>query len=81
MAGKTKTKALCALAKWLAVRPRGAASRLAREAGLSIPTVLKAKKGLPVSGDTARVISEATGGEVAASDILTVKVGRERFAA
>jgi hypothetical protein len=68
-----------ALAEWLTRQPRGTLARLVRKTGLSGPTVDRAKRGLPVSPDTARLLSEATRGEVLATSIPQVKAGRERF--
>lgn len=55
-------------------------SKLARKTGLSFGTIDRAKRGIAVFPDTARLISRATRGEVPVRDIPQVKAGKRRFA-
>lgn len=59
-----------ALARWLEARGHGAVEALARAAGVSRPTILRAREGFPPRVSIARDISEATNGEVSVADLL-----------
>lgn len=59
-----------ALARWLDAQGRGAVEALARAAGVSRPTILKARDGIPPRISLARDISAATDGEVSVADLL-----------
>jgi DNA-binding transcriptional regulator YdaS (Cro superfamily) len=48
---------------------------LARRTGLSFMTIDRAKKGFPVHAETARLISQATRGQVLVREILQVRIG------
>jgi hypothetical protein len=58
------------LADWVKKQGRGAISRLMRETGLAYTTILAARdQRWTARGDTARKISEATGGAVSIAEL------------
>lgn len=68
------------LAEWIRGQPRGAMAALQRKTGLSYVTIDRAKRGLLVQADTAKLLSRATRGEVSVRDIPQVKRGKHRVA-
>jgi hypothetical protein len=69
-----------AFGDWLRRQPRGTKARIARETGISPPTIDRARDGLPVISEYAEAIAAQTNGGVDARDIAKVPVGKSRFA-
>lgn len=60
-----------ALGAWIKARGEGATARLARDAGMTWPSVAEIVKGRSTPRvETARALSRATGGEVTVAEIL-----------
>jgi hypothetical protein len=61
--------------EWVDTQPKGTMTRIQRETGLGYTTIMRARRGEPIAHyETAKRISDATGGEVTVEELCEPEV-------